>query len=217
MGGNVEKWRGMRLDGCREALRANGFAAWVVRDAAEAQEVVRREILTPDQPATASFGDSMTAQALGVVDQVREWTGSGFIHTFEPGVARAEILERRRQALLADLFVTGANAVTLDGKLVNLDMVGNRIAGLMFGPRRVLVCAGRNKLSLDLAAAMHRVKSLAAPMNALRHRVKTPCVKTGRCMDCKSPERICNTWSILEKCHPKGRIAVLLADADLGL
>ena len=127
-------------------------------------------------------------------------------------------MERRRQALLVDLFLTGSNAVTESGWLVNLDMVGNRVGGITFGPRYVVLVIGRNKIVKDLDAAMARIKGYAAPMNAIRHEGwKTPCIKTSFCMDCSSPQRICNTWSITQKSYPKSRIKVILVNEDLGL
>ena len=105
-----------------------------------------------------------------------------------------------------------------DGKLVNLDMVGNRTAAITFGPRHVIICVGRNKLVPNVAAAMERIKNYAAPINAIRHSgIKTPCIKTGHCMDCKSLDRICNSWTITEKCWPRHRIRVILIHQDLGL
>lgn len=119
---------------------------------------------------------------------------------------------------LCDLFLTGANAVTLDGELHWLDMIGNRIAPIAFGPRHVILTVGRNKIVEDGDAAFRRIRETAAPRNAARHEdFDTPCVKTGRCMDCASPRRICNERLILHKCHPKGRITVVLIDEDLGL
>jgi hypothetical protein len=104
------------------------------------------------------------------------------------------------------------------GKLVNLDMVGNRIAGIIFGPQHVIITAGRNKIVSDVAGAMKRIKNYAAPLNAIRHTgFKAPCRKTSYCMDCKSPDRICNTWVITEKSYPKGRIKVIIINQDLGL
>lgn len=116
-----------------------------------------------------------------------------------------------------DLFLTGSNAVTESGILVNLDMIGNRVAALIFGPKYVLIVVGRNKLVPDLERGMARVKNVAAPLNAIRHNCKTPCVTTSFCHDCQSPDRICNTWMITEKAYPKGRIKVVLINEDLGL
>ncbi|HIJ68795.1 MAG TPA: lactate utilization protein, partial [Deltaproteobacteria bacterium] len=128
-----------------------------------------------------------------------------------------EMLERRRRSLLVDLFITGTNAVTETGKLVNLDMLGNRVAGITFGPRNVIILAGRNKVVPDIEDAMMRVKNYAAPANAMRLDKKTPCVKTSICEECRSLDRICNTWTITEKSFPKGRIKIVLINEDLGL
>ncbi|MDX9839949.1 MAG: lactate utilization protein, partial [Desulfobulbus sp.] len=131
---------------------------------------------------------------------------------------RTEILERRRQALLADLFFTGTNAITEKGQLVNLDMVGNRVAGLTYGPRHVILTVGRNKLVHDLAAAMEWIRTYAAPLNVLRHPgFRTPCALTGYFQDCVSPDRLCISWTITENSVPSGRVRVILINEDLGL
>jgi hypothetical protein len=114
-------------------------------------------------------------------------------------------------------MLTGTNAVTEGGQLVNLDMTGNRTGGIAFGPKHVVIVVGRNKIVADLEEAFYRIKNYAAPTNAMRLNKKTPCVKTSHCEECKSPDRICNTWSIMEKSFPKGRIKVVLINADLGL
>ena len=112
--------------------------------------------------------------------------------------------------------ITGTNALTETGKLVNLDMIGNRVAAITFGPRSVVILVGRNKIVPDVEEATFRVKNYAAPVNAMRLDKKTPCAETSYCHDCKSPERICNSWSIVEKSFPKGRIKVVLINEDLG-
>jgi hypothetical protein len=118
--------------------------------------------------------------------------------------------------LLVDFFVTGTNAITLDGKLVNLDGLGNRVAGICFGPKKVILVVGLNKVAPDLESAIARVKHHAAPINAIRLNRATPCVETGLCIDCKSPERICYMWSIIEGHMLAGRIHVKLVGEDLG-
>jgi hypothetical protein len=135
----------------------------------------------------------------------------------EKGLDDAEKLERRRQALLSDLYFLGANAVTEDGILVNLDMIGNRVAALTFGPKKVVVLVGRNKICADLFGAMERVKEYASPANCMRLNMKTPCIKSASCLDCSSDDRICNTWTITEKSFPPGRTVVILINEDLGL
>lgn len=210
-------WK-MRLEQCANALSNNNFDAYIADDSIQAAEIFRDQILPELNVISASWGDSMSLQSTGILDLLNSSKRIELIKTFEPGVKREVLIERRRQALLVDLFLTGSNAVTENGYLVNLDMVGNRVGGITFGPRFVVIVAGRNKLVKDLDAAMDRIKSYAAPLNAIRHEGwKTPCIKTSFCMDCKSPDRICNTWVITQKSYPKDRIKVILVNQDLGL
>ena len=212
-----EQYGGHKLADCKAALEQNNFEVYTVESPRDAQELVVETILPKLDIEVVSWGDSMTLYATGLLDYFKGHKRFTVIETFAPGLSREDSMPRRRQALLADLFLTGTNAVTATGKLVNLDMIGNRVAGLTFGPRYVVLMIGRNKIVPDVRAAMDRVKKLAAPMNAIRHHIKTPCVKTAECMDCKSPARICNTWTIHEKSYPQGRIKVVLINQDLGL
>jgi L-lactate utilization protein LutB len=205
-----------RLQCCQKALEANGFEAFVAKNPQSAKAIVLEQILPATGAKTVSWGDSLTLGATGLLDAFSRRPDITLIRTFDATVSREVIIKRRRQALLADLFLTGSNAVTEAGQLVNLDMVGNRVAGMIFGPKTVVIFIGRNKIVPDLASAKARIKGFAAPVNAMRHDFSSPCTKTARCMDCKSPTRICNTWAIFERCHPPGRIKVVLIDADLG-
>lgn len=201
-----------------EALRKNGFEAYLARDRDEARSIFREKICAAAKPRSASWGDSLTLAALGIVEELEAREDVELLRTFGPGLSWEEKIERRRRALLVDLFITGSNAVTEDGKLVNLDMIGNRTGAIAFGPRAVAIFVGRNKIVSDLEAAMRRIKTVAAPLNAKRHTdFRTPCQATGVCMDCASPDRICNSWSIVEKCFPRGRISVIVVDEELGL
>ncbi len=214
----VDTYYQMRLEQCAEAFRDNNFEVFLADTSKQAGQIFREQIFAGLQIGSASWGDSMSLADTGIIDFLREEGTVTFIETFESGVPRAELIERRRQALLVDLFLTGSNAVTESGCLVNLDMVGNRTGGITFGPRFVVLVIGRNKIVKDVESAMARVKDRAAPMNAIRHTGwKTPCMKTSFCMDCKSPDRICNSWTITEKSYPKGRIKIILVNQDLGL
>lgn len=208
-------WR-KRLAEVKSALEGNGFAARVVEDGETACRVVEQEILPAAAPASMSWGGSTTLVSLGLYDRLKSMPSIEIIDTFDKTASREEILERRRHALLVDLFLTGTNAVTESGTLVNLDMIGNRVAALAYGPRRVIVLAGRNKIVTGMGEAMARIKNLSAPVNAMRLDKKTPCAVTGRCQECNSPERICNVWTITEKSFPKGRITVMLINQDYG-
>lgn len=167
---------------------------------------------------TVSWGDSETMKATGVLNELQKNPELSVIDSFAPGMSRKQKIYWRRQALLTDLFLTGSNALTQKGQLVNLDMIGNRVGGITFGPKHVVLFIGINKITANLEEAMHRVRTIAAPRNAIRHEgFRTPCHKTGVCMDCNSPDRICNVWTITEKSYPAGRIKVILIGEELGL
>jgi len=206
-----------RLNDVKEAFEANNFQAFVVPGLQEARDLVLNELLPASGAAKVSWGGSMTFIATGLYHELRDRSDLEILDTFKRDKPAEELIEIRRKALLSDLFITGSNAVTESGQLVNLDMTGNRVAALAFGPKKVIVLVGRNKITADLDEAIKRVKDLAAPTNAMRLDKKTPCAKTSYCEECKSPDRICNTWNITEKSYPKGRITVVLIDTDAGL
>ena len=212
----IDAYYGKRLEQTAKALAANHFQVHLVPDAAAAATLVLTSILPTTGARTVSFGGSMTLAATGLPAALGQRPDLTVIDTLDHSVSAEELYERRRQALLADLFLTGTNAVTEDGVLVNLDMIGNRACAISFGPRHVVVVVGRNKIVPDVAAAMGRIKNFAAPVNALRLSKKTPCAATSHCEDCGSPQRICNVWTIAEKCFPRGRVTVLLVNQDLG-
>ncbi|WP_417015106.1 lactate utilization protein [Alistipes sp.] len=206
-----------KLQACAEALRRHHFETAIVANTQEAFERIR-SVVEAEAPKLVSFGDSKTMRKTGIIDWLRDngdWT---LLDGFDPQMTRPERLEIRRQALMSDLFITGINAVTEEGTLHWLDMVGNRIAPVAFGPRKVILVAGRNKIVADRTQAEERIRSIAAPQNIARHPgFRTPCAKTGVCMDCNSPDRICNTRMEMLRCYPAGRILVILIDQDLGL
>ena len=207
-----------RLERLKKGLEKNNFEVFIAQNFDQAKNIFEQEIFPRLTIKTASWGDSLTLHSTGILDFLRQNKSVDLIETFARDVPREEILERRRQALLVDLFVTGTNAVTETGKLVNLDMVGNRVGPIVFGPKHIVLLIGRNKLVKDVEKAMERIKYHAAPLNAIRHEgFKTPCIKTSFCMDCNSPDRICNTWTITEKSFPKHRIKIILINQDGGL
>ena len=214
---STDKYWGLRLKNCQDALEENNFSAFIAETPSDAKKILIDRILPEIDVASVSWGDSMTLYATGILQYFREKAGTRLIETFGENISRDKSMERRREAILTDLFFTGTNAVIESGILVNLDMIGNRVGGITFGPKFVVIVVGRNKIVSNLEDAMNRIKNFAAPANAIRHGKKTPCAKTAYCMDCKSPDRICNIWTIHEKSHPKGRIKVILINQDLGL
>ena len=206
-----------KLHTCAEALRRHHFETVVVGSTREAFDRMKA-VVEAEAPKIVSFGDSVTMRKTGIIDWLRENGDWKLLDGFDPSMPRPERLEIRRQALMSDLFITGINAVTENGTLHWLDMVGNRIAPVAFGPRKVILVAGRNKIVADREEAEERIRRISAPQNIARHPgFRTPCAKTGVCMDCNSPDRICNTRMEMLRCHPAGRILVILIDQELGL
>lgn len=208
-------WR-KRLNDVKQMLAANNFDVYVAADVTEAKKIVLETIIPPTGAKSVSWGGSVTFVESGLYTALKESPDLDVLDVFEKDLPPAKVLERRRQSLLVDLFITGTNAVTAEGQLVNLDMLGNRIGGITFGPKHVIILVGRNKIVADIPEAMDRIKAYAAPVNAMRLEKKTPCAKTASCEECQSPDRICNTWAITEKSFPKGRIKIVLINADLG-
>ena len=217
MNGPVESFWRIRLEDIKKSLEANNFEVFIAESAAAAKKIVLEEIIPKTGAKSIAWGGSMTFVATGLYDALKGNKKMKVLDTFDKTISREESWERRRQSLLVDLLITGTNALTETGMLVNLDMLGNRVAALTFGPKEVIILVGRNKVVADLEEAMMRIKNYAAPANVQRLGKKTPCAKTSYCEECKSKDRICNTWTITEKSFPKGRVKVVLINEDLGL
>ena len=199
-------------------LRRNNFLPYFVEDLKSAKDLFFNELLPEINPKSISYADSITLKKTQILEDVRDLSNIRFIDTFDKTLSWEEVIERRRQALLVDLFLTGTNAITEDGELVNLDMIGNRINGIVFGPRNVVLTIGVNKIVKDLVEAKRRVKEISAIQNAMRHEsFNLPCTKKGYCLDCSNEKRICNVWSIIERCYPKNRIRIIFINKELGL
>ena len=212
----IENYWKIRLEGLKKSLEENNFEVFLANNSSEAKTIVQKEILPKTGAKSVSWGGSLTFTDTGLYHDIKNNQAMEVLDVYDKNLSDEEKNELRRKALLVDLFITGTNAVTETGNLVNLDMYGNRIAGISFGPKYVVILAGRNKIVSDIEDAMFRIKNYAAPVNAMRLDKKTPCAKTSCCEDCKSPDRICNTWAITEKSFPKGRIKIVLINEDLG-
>ncbi|RLB00338.1 MAG: lactate utilization protein, partial [Deltaproteobacteria bacterium] len=150
-------------------------------------EQAKKEILDMiPEGATVYRCGSMTATNMGLWEEIRKLHGVKLIDPYVSGLDREESLKLRYEGLTADIMIASANAITLDGRLVNLDGMGNRVAAMAFGPKKVILVVGMNKVVPDLESAMARVKHYAGPVNAIRLNMETPCVKTGLCTDCRS-------------------------------
>lgn len=183
--------------------------------------------------AVVARGDSISLDQIGLLSEISKRNQNTLIDPFKADADGfwAEAAEERqrmmRESFFADILVTGTNAITLDGKLVNIDGNGNRVAAMIFGPGKVILVVGINKIVKDVTEALERIHQFTAPVNAKRHYLKhniedfsdLPCVKTGSCIDCRHEWRICNYTVIIEGAmpHHKGRINVVLVGEELGI
>jgi len=212
----IENYWKIRLEDLKKSLEENNFEVFLANNFSEAKEIVQKEILLKTGAKSVSWGGSLTFTETGLYDDIKNSPDLEVLDVYDKNLSDEEKNKLRREALLVDLFITGTNAVTETGNLVNLDMYGNRVAAITFGPKYVVIIVGRNKIVPDIEDAMFRIKNYAAPVNSMRLDKKTPCIKTSFCEECKSPDRICNTWTITEKSFPKGRIKVVLINEDIG-
>lgn len=201
-------------------LAANNIAAFYVHDRREAFDLVISMI---PQGASVGYGDSVTLQEIGVVDALEKGNYT-FYNPWKPGNSVEENIRLKKRALTADVFVTGTNALTLDGKIVNVDGHGNRVAALCFGPDKVIIVVGINKIVANLDEALKRIRERAAPLNVKRHPQwdpLPPCGVTGVCSDCSSAWRICNKTVIIERQFDNERyrpvITVVIVGEALGI
>lgn len=212
----IDHYWNLKLEAVKENLESNNFEVFVAQKAQDAKKIAVNDIIPKLDIKTVSWGGSISFIETGLFHELNGRADLEVLNTFDKELSAEQMMELRRQSLMVDLFVTGTNAVTEAGHLVNLDMVGNRVAAIMWGPKNVLLIIGRNKVCGDLEDAMFRIKNYAAPVNTMRLDKKTPCRKSGICHDCSSPDRICNYWTITEKCFVKHRIKIILVNEDLG-
>ena len=203
------------MDHLIRQLEANHFTVHHAITKDEAREVALGLI---PAGAQVGMGNSLTLRETGIFDALT----SGAFHTinqFEPGISPEENLRRRKASMLADVYFTSTNALTLDGALINVDGKGNRVAAMMFGPERVVVVVGKNKIVADENAAWEKMRASIAPTLAKRLGRSTPCASTGVCSDCQSPQRICRCYTVIRSQMPadKDRIHIVLVDEDLGI
>jgi hypothetical protein len=191
-----------------------GYQVYPTDNLAEAKAKVLELIPTG---SSVTMGGSAVLDQMGLVDRFRS-PDYQFFDRYQKLPFLPDRVEIMRQGMLADYLVTGCNAITMKGELVNRDCTGNRVAGMIFGPRNVIIVAGVNKIVKDVAEAFQRIAEVAAPMNAKRlgtHR--TPCLETGLCNDCDVQDRLCNYTTIIHNGRKfPGRITVVLIADEVG-
>jgi len=193
-------------------LKQNHMSGFYVNNKEELQKLLRALIA---DGTTVGCGDSVTLEQMGVFDELRV-RKLDFLDKFDPGLTREEKREIYLKNFSADTFITGTNAVTMDGKLFNIDGNGSRVAPMLYGPRQVIVVVGTNKIAQDEKEAVERTRQIAAPMDAKRLNKAAPCVTLERCIDCRHKERICNDFVLITGQFEKDRIKVIIVNEELG-
>lgn len=193
-------------------LKARHFEAWYCETK---EDALRKALELIPEGTSVGWGGAMSAVQLGLMDRLRD--GNYRVIDRDKTNGPEERKAAMKRCLLADVFITGANAISMDGEMVNIDGMGNRVAAIVYGPERVIVIAGMNKVVDTLENAVRRARTVAAPMNKQRFSAETPCMITGVCADCKSPGCICNQILVTRNCNPPGRISFVLVGEELGL
>jgi hypothetical protein len=210
----LERWfREKQVERAINALKKNNFEALYVADSKAALEEVMKRI--PDG-STVGVGGSVTLGQIGLLDALKNRKVQ-LVWPAQQAKSMEERLELIRKSFSSDIFLSGTNAITEDGKLFNVDALGNRVGAMFIGPKQVIVVAGVNKIVKDIEAAEKRVRDWTAPQNAKRLNRKTPCVETGVCADCSSPDRICNIYVTLAKRPSRTDVIIILVGEKLGI
>ena len=193
-------------------LRSRHFDAYYC---ANKEEALAKALELIPEGASVGWGGAMSVQQIGLMDAVR----SGNYRALDRETCKTpeEREEMGHACLGADVFLTGANGLSMDGEMVNIDGQGNRVAAIVYGPKSVLVIAGMNKVVDTLEDAVTRARTVAAPMNQQRFGLPNPCTVTGTCADCKSQTCICNQILITRNCRPVGRIKFIIVGEELGM
>jgi hypothetical protein len=195
-----------------ENLEKNNMEALFVQDEEALLEKIPELIKEGD---TVSVGGSMTLFETGVIDFLKNGKYN-FLDRYKEGITQDELKEIYRKSFFADAYLVSSNAITENGELYNVDGTGNRVAAMLYGPDKVIVIVGFNKIVKDEQEAVKRNREISGPANAKRLNKKTPCSELGYCMDCKSKDRICNDFVLIKKQQVKGRIKVIIVGKELG-
>jgi len=201
-----------KIERTMENLQKNNMEAFYVQDEKELLEKITELV---NEGATVAVGGSMTLFETGVMEMLRSGKYN-FLDRYKPGLAKEEIIKIYRESFFANAYFTSSNAVTENGELYNVDGTGNRVAAMLYGPDKVIVIVGINKIVKDINEAVERNRRIAAPANTQRLNKKTPCATLGYCTECNSPERICNEYTVIRRQGDKDRIKVIIVGKEFG-
>lgn len=194
-----------------DILNSKSYNAIYTENLVEAKEKLLNMI---EEGSSIALGGSVTLNEMGLVDHIREGNYNFYDRYNQP--SWPETVECMRQSMVADYLITSTNAITKNGEIVNNDCTGNRVAGMIFGPKKVIIVAGVNKVVDTIDDAFKRIRDIA-PLNVKRVGHKTPCAETGKCEDCNIPDRMCNYTTIIHHGMKfKDRITVIIVAEEVG-
>ncbi|MBN2018304.1 MAG: lactate utilization protein [Candidatus Cloacimonetes bacterium] len=200
------------MDKAKQALEAHNFLIELCKNGDEAREKALKEL---DKESSIGIGGSMTVREIGLFDHLKD-NGYNIVNPYLPDLNSEQVFELRRKTLMSDFFLAGCNAITTEGEIVNIDGYGNRVSAIIFGPRKVFLFAGMNKIMMDRQQAIDRVFDVAAPINAKRLKRQTPCAEDGFCTDCDAEQRICKHLTINMLQNIPDRIKIFLIKDNFG-
>lgn len=210
---DYNQWLGQKqAEKCVDNLNKHGFNALLFQNCTEARTYVLKTI---SEYNSFGFGGSDTTRKLDIIDTLKKEKKTVYDH-WESDLSAETSLNVRRNQSACDCFFCSANAISVTGEIVNVDGVGNRTNAMSFGPGKVMIIAGINKLTMDIQTALQRVRDIAGPMRAKSLGMQTPCAETGICTDCNSPQRICRITTILHRKPMLTDITVIIINEALG-
>lgn len=209
---NMEWLIATKIKRTMENLEKNNISSYFINTREELIEIIETLSLEGDKVAV---GGSATLNELDLLSYLRSGRYN-FLDRYKEGLTREEVVNIFRESLLSDVYITSTNAITEEGYLYNVDGNGNRVAAMLYGPKKVIVICGVNKLVKNVDEAIARNKAISAPANAKRLNKRTPCSKIGYCMDCKSEDRICKKYTLIKEEGTKDRMHVIILNENLG-
>lgn len=195
-----------------EVLKKNKMNGYFVENEAKALDIIKSITCIGD---TIGFGGSITLLETKILDYFNT-KDYNLLDRYKEGLTAEDIKNLFRKTFFADVFLTSANAITKKGEIYNVDGTGNRVAATLYGPDKVIIIVGKNKIVNNLEDAIERNKNISAPKNCVRLNKKTPCVKIGYCLDCNSEDRICNEYTLIKRQNDPDRIHIIIIDKELG-
>lgn len=195
-----------------QAINKNNMNGYYAKDREELIRIIEDVV---SENSLVSCGGSMTLFETGVMEHLRSGRYK-FLDRYKEDITREEVVNMFKESFFADAYFTSSNAVTENGELYNVDGNGNRVAAMLYGPEKVIVICGVNKIVKNVEEAIKRNRECAAPINAKRLNKETPCSKVGYCMDCKSKDRICNEYTLIKRQNRKERMHIIFLNENLG-